>query len=191
MQKLSEVLMVAGLMLIAGAVGCTPGGVRGVRAFDDLPEAEGEVVSDAEFLYELSDKKYCTTDDAYRGMLQFVDGQDTSSTFQERTARVQMHGLVKKGWKHVAEEPITKGKLAYMFARALELPGGVMYNVTDANCRYALRELIYKDVIRIGSEGEKVSGAEFVGILGRADDYRLAAGDRGKGPFPNWPFISD
>lgn len=191
MQKLAKMLMVSGLILIAGAAGCTPGGVKGVRAFEDLPPAQGEVASDAGFLYELSNKKYCSTDDAYRGMLYFVDGTDTSSNFQERTARVKMHGLVKDNWKHAAQEPITKGKVAYMFARALELPGGVMYNVTDACPRYALRELIYKDIIKIGSEGEKVSGAEYVGILGRADDYRLAAGERGKGPFPNWPFISD
>ena len=35
--------------------GCAPPGVRGVRAFDDLPAAEGEVVSDAQYLFELSD----------------------------------------------------------------------------------------------------------------------------------------
>ncbi len=191
MSKLSKVLAVLSVILLVSVAGCRPAGVRGVRAFEGLPAAEGEVVSDAGFLYELSNKQYCTTDDAYRGILYFVDGVDTSADFQERTARVQMHGLVKKGWKHDPEAPITKGKVAYMFARALELPGGVMYNVTDACERYALRELIYHDIIRIGSEGQKVSGAEYVGILGRADDYKLATGERGKGPFPNWPFISD
>ncbi len=102
-----------------------------------------------------------------------------------------MHGLVKKDWEHTPQAQITKGKVAYMFARALEFPGGVMYNITNGCPRYALRELIYKDIIRVGSEGQKVSGAEYVGIMGRADDYRLAAGERGKGPFPNWPFIND
>ena len=191
MPKSNIVLTVLGVMLMVGLVGCTPGGVKGVRAFEDLPPAEGEVVSDAAFLYELANKESCSTDDAYRGILYFVDGADTSSTFQERTARVRMHGLIKADWKHVPQAPITKGKVAYMFARALEFPGGVMYNITNAGPRYALRELIYKDIIRIGSEEQKVSGAEYVGILGRADDYRLAAGERGKGPFPNWPFISD
>ncbi|NIA07825.1 MAG: hypothetical protein GWP14_09385 [Actinobacteria bacterium] len=191
MQKLTKALMLSSMILAVSLASCTPAGVKGVRAFEDLPPAQGEVVSDAEFLYELSNKKYCSTDDAYRGILYFVDGADTSSNFQERTARVQMHGLAKADWKHTPQAPITKGKVAYMFARALEFPGGVMYNITDAGSRYALRELIYKDIIRIGSEGQAVSGAEYVGILGRADDYRLAAGERGKGPFPNWPFISD
>ena len=99
MQKLTKALTVLALMLIVSLGGCRPAGVRGVRAFEDLPAGQGEVVSDAEFLYELSNKKDCTTDDAYQGILQFVDGADTSGDFQERTARVQMHGLVKKSWK--------------------------------------------------------------------------------------------
>ena len=191
MQKLTKVLTVLALMLVANLAGCTPAGVKGVRAFEDLPPAEGEVASDAEFFYTLTNKPLCSTDDAYQGILYFVDGKDTSGDFKERVARVQMHGLVKKSWKHNPQAPITKGKVAYMFARALEIPGGVMYNITNACERYALRELIYQDIVRIGSEDDKLSGAEYVGILGRADDYRQAAGQRGDGPFPNWPFISD
>ena len=185
MSKLSRTLTILALMWVAYSVGCTPGGVRGVRAFEDLPPAQGEVASDAGFLYELSDKKYCTTDDAYRGMLYFVDGVDTSANFQERTARVQMHGLVKADWEHTPEAPITKGKVAYMFARALEFPGGVMYNITNACPRYALRELMYRHIIGGGSENDKISGAEYVGILGRADDYRQTHGQIEGEPFAN------
>ena len=191
MSKLCKVLTVLGVMLLVSLAGCRPIGVKGVRAFTDLPAADKEGVSDAEFLYNLTNKRYCSTDDAYQGILYFVDGQDSSADFKERVARVQMHGLVKKSWKHNPQGPITKGKVAYMFARALEIPGGLMYNITNGCPRYALRELIYQDIIRIGSEDDKLSGAEYVGILGRADDYRQAAGQRGDGPFPNWPFISD
>ena len=168
---------------------CAPAGVKGVQAFKDLPAAQGKVSSDAEFFYELTNKQYCTTDDAYRGVLYFVDGTDSSANFQERAARVQMHGLVKKNWEHNPQAPISKGKVAYMFARALELPGGVMYNITNASVRYALRELIYHDIIKGGSEGDKVSGAEYVGILGRADDYRQSHGQKGGGAFPSRPLI--
>ena len=165
------------------------GGVKGVGVFSALPAGEGEVTSDAKFFYELTNKQYCTTDEASRGVLYFVDGTDTSANFQERAARVQMHGLVKKNWENNPQAPITKGKTAYMFARALELTGGVMYNVTNASVRYALRELIYKDIIKGGSEGDTVSGAEYVGILGRADDYRQSHGQKGGGAFPSRPLI--
>ena len=168
------VLMMVGVMV----AGCTPAGVKmaKVGAFEDLPEAEGEVDSDAQFLFELAEKKQCTSDDAYRGMLYFLDKSDTSKDFQERTARLVMHGVVDKKWKHNPSEVVNTGKVAYMFARALEIRGGVMYNITNAGPRYALRELLYKDIIRGGSEYSKVSGAEFVGIMGRADDYRREHG---------------
>ena len=181
----------AAVLLVLSVGGCAPAGVKGVRAFEDLPAAEGEVMSDAEFFYELTNKRYCSTDDAYRGVLLFIDGKDTSKDFQERAARVQMHGIVKKSWKHNAKAPITKGKVAYMFARALEIRGGVVYNITDASPRYALRELIYHDIIISGSENQKLSGAEYVGILGRADDYREAMIKRKADQWPPRPWIGD
>ncbi len=160
-------------ILVAGLGGCAPAGVRGVRAFEDLPPAEGEVASDAEFFFELSEKRYCSTDDAYRGMLYLIDGRDTSKDFEERTARLVMHGVAKKTWKHNPNAVATKGEVAYMLVRALEIPGGVMYNITNGSPRYALRELIHKGIIIGGTERSKVSGAEYVGILGRADDRRV------------------
>ena len=153
--------------------GCAPAGVKGgVRAFEDLPAAQAELASDAEFLFELSEKKYCTTDDAYRGMLYFIDGEDTSGNFQERTARLAMRGVVHKNWTHRANATITNGRVAYMLVRVLGFRGGVMYNLTNACPRYALRELASEEIIKGRSEYGKVSGAEYVGILGRADDYR-------------------
>ncbi len=169
MLKSRELLVSLGVLVLAG---CAPPGVRGVRAFDDLPAAEAEVVSDAQYLFELSNKKYCSTDDAYRGMLYLIDGNDTSKDFQERTARLVMHGVANKGWTHNPNATATKGKVAYMLVRALEIRGGVMYNITNGSPRYALRELIHKRIIVGGTESSKLSGAEYVGILGRADDRR-------------------
>ncbi len=160
------------VILAVGLGGCAPAGVRGVRAFEDLPAAEGEVASDAEFLFELSETKYCSTDDAYRGMLYLIDGTDTSRDFEERTARLVMHGVIKKSWTHNPNTVATKGKVAYMLVRALEIRGGVMYNITNGCPRYALRELIHNGMIKGGRENSKISGAEYVGILGRADDRR-------------------
>ena len=162
-------------LLVVGLAGCVPSGVRGVRAFDDLPPAKGEVASDAAFFFELSQKQYCSTDDAYRGMLYLIDGTDTSRDLEERTARLVMHGVADKNWKHNPNAVATKGKIAYMLVRALEIRGGVMYNVTNGCGRYALRELIHNGMIKGGTERSKISGAEYVGILGRADDRRVQA----------------
>ena len=160
-------------LLVVGLAGCASSGVRGVRAFEHLPPAKGEVASDAAFFFKLSKKQYCSTDDAYRGMLYLIDGTDTSSDFEERTARLVMHGVADKNWKHNPNAVVTKGKVAYMLVRALEIRGGVMYNITNGSGRYALRELIYKGIIIDGTEYSQVSGAEYVVILGRADDRRI------------------
>ena len=164
-------LVVVG-MLIVGLAGCAPSGVTGVRAFDDLPSVEGDMASDAEFIFDLSEKKHCTTDDAYRGMLYFIDGKDTSRNFRERTARLAMRGVIDTNRTHKRNATITNGTVAYMLVRALGCRGGVMYNLTNASERYALRELVAEGIIKGSSEYSKVSGAEYVGILGRADDYR-------------------
>lgn len=172
-----RLLMLVGLVIAVLAIslgGCAPTSVKNAdaQAFTDLPEAQTDTGSDAGFLFDLSQKKSCSTDDAYRGMLFFLDGTDTSSNFQERTARLAMHKVIKENWQHNPQETITNGKVAYMLARALGVRGGVMYNLTDASERYSLRELGYKGIIKNRSQGKKISGAEYVGILGRADDYR-------------------
>ena len=59
LERLLEGMAVAILLVSLG--GGAPTGVKGVRAFEDLPAAEGEVMSDAEFFYELTNKKYCST----------------------------------------------------------------------------------------------------------------------------------
>ncbi len=162
------------VILVVSLGGCAPRGVRGVRAFEDLPPAEGEVMSDVQFLFDLSKKEYCSTDDAYRGMLYLIDGKDTSKDFEERTARLIMHKVVKKSWQHSCNEVVSKGKVAYMLVRALGIRGGIMYNITNASARYSLRELVFMGIIKDGTEYSKVSGAEYVGILGRAEDRRQA-----------------
>ncbi len=165
MLKSRGLLVILGVvMLMVGLGGCAPAGVRGVRAFEDLPAAEGEVASDAAFLFELSAKKYCSTDDAYQGMLYLIDGTDSSKDFQERTARLVMHGVADKNWTHNPNATATKGKVAYMLVRALEIRGGVMYNITNGCPGYALRKLIHNGMIKGGTEHSKISGAESVGI---------------------------
>lgn len=162
----------ATLLLLLSLAGCAPRGIQPVKAFSDLPPAEQEVDSDAGFLYELAKKPHCSTDDAYRGMLYFIDGTDTAGNFQERTARLAMHGVIKKSWTHNPNSVATKGTVAYMLARAVGIKGGLMYNITGACPRYALRELAYQGIIVGTSEYDQISGTEYIGILGRADDYR-------------------
>lgn len=173
-RTLSFLTLSAALLLAIALAGCAPSGIKPAMAFADLPPAEEEVTSDAGFLYELSEKKHCTLDDAYRGMLYFIDGTDTADDFEQRAARLAMHEVIDKRWTHNPNSPATKGRIGYMLARAIGIKGGVMYNITGASPRYALRELAYRGIIVGTSENAHISGAEYVGILGRADDYRQA-----------------
>ncbi len=173
-RTLSFFTLSAALLLALILPGCAPSGIRPATAFTDLPPAETDVSYDAKFLYELSEKRYCTVDDVYRGMLYFIDGTDTADNFEQRTARLVMHEVIDKRWTHSPNSPVTKGRIGYMLARAIGIRGGVMYNITGASERYALRELSYRGIVIGTSENAQITGSEYVGILGRADDYRQA-----------------
>ena len=156
----TAVLVLVGLLAAAGA--------RAAEA----PEAGG---SDAQFFSELGYKDVATAADAARALTIFVSqGAESGADFA--AAREYLRGQgVSDGWLDGAQanDPLQKGHLATLVCRALGIKGGLWMRLFGPKPRLALRECVYLDLMVRGAEYQHVAGGELVGVIDRADRYRL------------------
>lgn len=121
----------------------------------------------AALAYELSQKKWCSNDEACSLVLHLMDGRDESQNFAQRLDTLQQRRILSDTWDLQADQPVTKGTVAYMLCRALDLEGGLFMHVIPSR-RYAYREAVYANLMQRGSDTEPLTGPEAVGIVGRA-----------------------
>jgi hypothetical protein len=70
-----------------------------------------------------------------------------------------------------AESPIRLGELSYLIMRSFDLKGGILYTLFPGP-RYACREMAALQFIQGKTDpGARLSGAEFLQILGRVLTY--------------------
>lgn len=100
-------------------------------------------------------------------VLLMIDGEDRYQSFMDRLIALDAKGVTRSSWEIEADEPVTKGTLAYMLCRTLRLKGGVMLQLIPSR-RYAYREALNYGLMAKGSEWEPLTGPEVVGIIGRA-----------------------
>jgi hypothetical protein len=121
----------------------------------------------ADLAYRLSSQTWCSNDEACSMVLLLIDGEDRYQGFDDRLIALDAKGVADASWDIEAEEPVSKGTLAYMLCRTLGLKGGVILRLLPSR-RYAYREAVYKGLMAKGSAGEPLTGPEAVGIIGRA-----------------------
>ena len=121
----------------------------------------------ADLAYNLSSQTWCTNDEACSMVLLMIDGEDRYQSFNDRLIALDAKGVAQASWDIDADEPVTKGTLAYMLCRTLGLKGGIMLNLVPCR-RYAYREVVYHGLMEKGSEWEPLTGPEAIGIIGRA-----------------------
>lgn len=133
-----------------------------------LPAVDGS----PEYIDQTSAETSVSENQAMRGMVLLLDGDDTAGSFDQRVQTLVDRGVASSTWSFDAARPITKGKLAYMVYQACKVRGGVILTLTGPSQRYCLRELQYIGMMGQGSMFLPVTGMELVAALGRADAYR-------------------
>jgi hypothetical protein len=155
--------------LCAGAAGCSgrEGGllIAGIDA--KLPDNEDS----AAFLDRISSQERVSENDAMRGILFLTDGNDSTTTFEQRVKMLAERKVVDASWEFGSHRPITKGRLAYMVYQACKVRGGVILTLIGPSQRYCLRELEYQKLMSEGTIYTDVTGMEYVAVLTRADSY--------------------
>jgi len=169
-QHIGKLAICIAAAIIAGAGCAGPAGtIASPQA--ELPANE----SAAAFLDRVSSIPQVSENDAMRGILLLVDGQDKAETFQDKIGLLQQKAIVPSGWDFDADRAITRGKLAYMIYKACQLSGGVTLTLFGPSQWYCLKELQYQGFVSPGPVLGPVTGMEYVAVISRADSY-LASG---------------
>ncbi|MCE5325337.1 MAG: hypothetical protein LLG01_02875 [Planctomycetaceae bacterium] len=146
-----------------------------IAAAANLPPGEDS----AAFLDRMSSQPAVSENDAFRGMLMVIEGQDKTADFRQRADALIARGVVSRQWDLDATRPLTRGQLAYMVCQACDIRGGVIMHLSGPSTRYCLRELQFHTMMGEGVEYNPVTGMEYVAVLNRAEIYRRT------GKFPN------
>ena len=125
-----------------------------------------------EFWHTLADQKVTSNDEAFHGLLLYLDQKDPATNYADRVKALKGRGLIPAGFDRPADEAVTRGTLAVAFCKILKVRGGVMMMVTGDHPRYATRELQYMGVFPLSSPQQTFSGTEYVGVIGKLDDVQ-------------------
>jgi hypothetical protein len=125
-----------------------------------------------EFWHSLAAQPLTSNDEAFHGLLLYLDGQDPAADYAARLQAMKDRGLLDRGFDQPAGQAVQRGTLATALVRALKIKGGVFQRLTNDHPRYAVRELMFLDLYPPSSPQQTFSGTEYLGIIGRIEDYQ-------------------
>jgi hypothetical protein len=126
-----------------------------------------------EFWHQLSDQPLASNDDAFHAILLYFDGRDDAADYSARVEGLKSRGMLPKDFAGVADGAVDRGTVAVAIAQSLGIKGGLTARMFGMSPRYAVRALQYQDLYPLeSSPNQTFSGAEFVGIIGRVEDYQ-------------------
>jgi hypothetical protein len=111
--------------------------------------------------------------DACRVLSLLLDIEDSHPDLESQISFLKQKGIIpaRLAQDFDPERPLAKGLCAYMFCKTLKIKGGVILRIFGLNQRYALRELIYQEIMYPGYAREIISGKELILIVTQAADY--------------------
>lgn len=159
--------------LLACSVVLVGAGCAGPRM--DTPEVNPSELSDVGFQAYLAGVSLVTVDEAYRAMLILADGEDLSSTFDARRQALESRGIANSIWDLQPENVIDSGSVACMVCRICRIDGGVNMRLFGkaglGDRRYALRELIYREMIEDTVDYQYMTGPLLFALMRKADAH--------------------
>lgn len=152
--------------MVALSVGCA-----GPRK--SVPEVNAAELPDDAFQMYLARIDLVTVDEAFRAMLILADGECTAKTFEERSAALESKGISRRQWNLKPDNVIDCGSVAFMVCRICQIKGGVDMHLIGSwglgDRRYAMRELVYREMIEDAVDYQYMTGARLTGLLAKAD----------------------
>ncbi len=125
-----------------------------------------------EFWHSLAGRNLCSNDEAFHGFLLYLDGSDPASDYAGRLKVMKDRGLVQPTFNEPADASVQRGTLAVAIVRNFKIKGGLFQRLTNDHPRYAVRELMFMDLYPQSSPQQTFSGTEFVGVMGKIEDYQ-------------------
>jgi hypothetical protein len=119
------------------------------------------------------EKQRASFEDVCRVISTLLHDKDPQQPFDKMRTSLIKEGIIPGDWVYKRESPVTKGMLAYMLCKVLDIKGGLTMRIFGTSQRYALRECKWIGLItRASSAKEYVSGKELLAIFTRASVYK-------------------
>jgi hypothetical protein len=160
-------VLLAGLVALAG---CKVASVEQsvVSQIADTGSPDGQM----EFWHKLAEQPLTSNDDAFHGLLLYADGVDDSPDYASRVEKLKQRGMLPGSFAAPATEAVQRGTVAMAVLKLIGDRGGLMLTLLGPTPRYATRELIYLGLLPSSSPQQTFTGAQFVGVIGRIEDYQ-------------------
>jgi hypothetical protein len=138
--------------------------------------AKNDPDAQLEFWHSLTDQPVASNDEAFHGLLLYADGKDDTASYYARVAELKRRKMIPGDFNQPADAAVQRGTVAVAMCRTLNIKGGLTMRVLGPIVgpvpRYAVRELQFMGLMPPGSPQQTFSGNEFVGIIGRMEDYQ-------------------
>lgn len=131
--------------------------------------------SQLDFWHTLAERRVTSNDEAFHGLLLFLDGEDPAADYAERMRALKDRGLLAASFDRPAHEGVQRGTLAVALVKALRIRGGTVMSLFGATPRYATRELVSMNLYPPSSPHQTFRGDEFLFVMGRVEDYQRRA----------------
>jgi hypothetical protein len=173
-------IMAMAMLSALSGCGATPGIAEPLT-----PElAKNDPDAQLEFWHALPQRKAVSNDEALHALLLFADGKDDAADYAGRVEGLKQRLMLPGDFDAAAGEPVRRGTVAVALARTLGISGGLTMHLFGASPRYAVRELQYVGLFPPSSPQQTFSGAEFLGIIGRAEDFQRGQAEDALAPEP-------
>ena len=134
-------------------------------AVDQFPAPQQEI----EFLDALEDMPAVTNNDALHGFLILEDGKDSSNDYQDRVVEGVRRKWLSSSFDEQANAAAHVGWMAGAGCRIMKIRGGLTMMIFGPVDRYAVKELIYMDILPLRTDNQSLSGAEFIDYINRLE----------------------
>ena len=125
-----------------------------------------------DFWHTLATRPVTSNDEAFHGLILYVNGQDDSTDYAGRVEWMNSQNMLPQDFDRPSNEAVHHGTLAVAITRLLDIKGGLIMRLFGPTPRYATRELRYMKIIPRVSPHQTLSGIEFVGLVARIEDYQ-------------------
>lgn len=129
-----------------------------------------------EFWHTLADRHVTSNDEAFHGVLLYLDGKDDSRNYDGRVANLQGRKMLAGNFRGGPDDALDRGTLAVIIVKALKIKGGWAMHVFGPTARYSVRELQDMNLYTPSSPNQTFSGSEFLGIIGKLEDFQQQPG---------------
>lgn len=155
--------------LCVGLVGLAAGASLGALQ-EGAPSQRREART--EYVRRLFEQDRATFEDACRMALSLASGRHEGGDFESLRRGLLERGLMDPAWTLGPSDSVTKGTVAYLLCRTLDLRGGLTIRIFGLTRRYAFRECVYLGIFSGGTPDEYVSGRELIDVIANAEFYR-------------------